>query len=38
MGIHDQHYEDFRALEEVAAEQVLGCHGSGVFDDGTYRR
>ena len=34
----DQHYDEFRELEQVAADQGLGCHPSGIFDDGTYTR
>ena len=34
----DQHYEEFRELEIVAAEQGLGCHPTNIFNDGSYRR
>lgn len=34
----DEHYEEFRELEVIAAEQGLGCHPSGIFNDGSYRR
>lgn len=34
----DNYYEEFRALEEAAAEQGLGCHLTGIFDDGSYVR
>ena len=34
----DEHYDEFRELEVAAAEQGLGCHSTGIFDDGTYRR
>ena len=34
----DKHYGEFRELEVIAAEQGLGCHGSGIFDDGSFRR
>lgn len=34
----DGHYEQFSALETVVAGSGLGCHASGVFDDGGLRR
>ncbi len=34
----DNYYEEFVALEEAAAEQGLGCHISGIFDDGSLVR
>jgi endonuclease YncB( thermonuclease family) len=34
----DKHYDEFRELEVVAAEQGLGCHPSAIFDDGSYTR
>jgi endonuclease YncB( thermonuclease family) len=34
----DRHYEQFRVLEEAAADTGLGCHATGVFDDGDARR
>jgi endonuclease YncB( thermonuclease family) len=34
----DNYYQEFRALEEMAAEQGLGCHESGIFDDGSLVR
>ncbi len=33
-----RHYEQFSALEAVVAGSGLGCHASGVFDDGDLRR
>jgi endonuclease YncB( thermonuclease family) len=32
------HYDEFRALEAAAAAQGLGCHPSGIFDDGDWTR
>tara|TARA_R110000772_G_scaffold14417_10_gene41684 strand:- start:2024 stop:2632 length:609 start_codon:yes stop_codon:yes gene_type:complete len=29
----DNFYEEFKALEEAAAERGLGCHLTGIFDD-----
>lgn len=34
----DNFYEEFVALEEAAAEQGLGCHITGIFDDGSFVR
>lgn len=34
----DNFYEEFVALEEAAAEQGLGCHITGIFDDGSLVR
>ena len=34
----DRHYEQFSALEAVVAGSGLGCHATGVFDDGDLRR
>jgi endonuclease YncB( thermonuclease family) len=34
----DNFYEEFVALEEAAAEQGLGCHRTGIFDDGSLVR
>lgn len=34
----DNYYQEFRSLEERAAEQGLGCHPTGIFDDGTFTR
>ncbi len=34
----DNYYEEFKALEEAAAEQGLACHLSGIFDDGSFVR
>ncbi len=34
----DNYYQEFRALEEMAAEQGLGCHATGIFDDGSLVR
>ena len=34
----DEHYEQFSALETVVAGSGLGCHGTGVFDDGDAKR
>jgi endonuclease YncB( thermonuclease family) len=34
----DNYYQEFRALEEMAAQQGLGCHTSGIFDDGSLIR
>ena len=35
---NDAHYEEFVQLEKEAAAAGLGCHPSGIFDDGSYRR
>ncbi len=35
---NDAHYEEFVALEKEAAAAGLGCHPTGVFADGSYRR
>ncbi|MBN4053982.1 thermonuclease family protein [Haliea sp. AH-315-K21] len=34
----DNYYDEFKALEEVAADQGLGCHLTGIFDDGSFTR
>ena len=34
----DQYADDFRTLEQQAARAGLGCHPSGIFDDGSYTR
>lgn len=34
----DYFYEEFVALEQAAAEQGLGCHITGIFDDGSFVR
>ena len=34
----DEHADDFRTLEQQAARAGLGCHPSGIFDDGSYTR
>lgn len=34
----DKHYDEFRRLEIEAARQGLGCHPSGIFDDGSLTR
>jgi len=34
----DQYADDFRRLEQQAAQAGLGCHPSGIFDDGSYTR
>ncbi|MBL8145565.1 MAG: thermonuclease family protein [Anaerolineae bacterium] len=34
----DQYADDFRMLEQQAAQSGLGCHPSGIFDDGSYTR
>ena len=34
----DKHYDEFRKLEVEAARQGLGCHPSGIFDDGSLIR
>jgi endonuclease YncB( thermonuclease family) len=34
----DNFYEEFVALEAAAAEQGLGCHMTGIFDDGSLVR
>lgn len=34
----DNYYQEFRELEQNAAEQGLGCHPSGIFDDGSLVR
>ncbi len=35
---NDAHYEEFVALERAAAQAGLGCHPTGIFDDGSTRR
>lgn len=35
---NDEHYEEFVALEQAAAAAGLGCHPTGIFDDGSTRR
>ena len=35
---NDAHYEEFVALEQAAAQAGLGCHATGIFDDGSTRR
>jgi micrococcal nuclease len=32
------HFNQFRQLEDQARTARLGCHPSGIFDDGTYER
>lgn len=34
----DRYANAFRALEQQAAQAGLGCHPSGIFDDGSYTR
>lgn len=34
----DAFYEDFRRLEQAAAQAQRGCHPSGIFDDGSAAR
>lgn len=34
----DLHYDDFLALEKTASSQNVGCHPTGIFDDGSDRR
>ena len=34
----DREFENFRQLEQLAARNNLGCHPTGIFDDGTYAR
>lgn len=34
----DGNYDNFLALERQAADDGLGCHPTGIFDDGNYRR
>jgi micrococcal nuclease len=34
----DEHYNEFRDLEREAASAGLGCHPTGIFDDGDTRR
>jgi endonuclease YncB( thermonuclease family) len=34
----DLHYDELLALEIQAAEQNIGCHPTGIFDDGSYVR
>jgi len=31
-------FANFRALEQAAAQANLGCHPTGIFDDGSYER
>ncbi len=33
-----EEFENFRALEQQAASEGLGCHPTGIFDDNTYER
>ena len=35
---NDAHYDEFRALEQAAAAAGIGCHPTGIFDDGTWSR
>ena len=35
---NDKHYEEFKRLEAEAEAAGRGCHPSGIFDDGSYRR
>ena len=35
---NDAHYEEFLALERAAAQAGLGCHPTGIFDDGSTTR
>ena len=35
---NDKHYEEFKQLEAEAAAAGLGCHPSGIFDDGSSTR
>ncbi len=35
---NDKHYEEFKRLEAEAAAAGLGCHPSGIFDDGSTTR
>ena len=35
---NDAHYEEFVALEQAAAQAGLGCHPTGIFDDGSTTR
>jgi endonuclease YncB( thermonuclease family) len=34
----DANFEYFRGLEEQAKNANLGCHPTGIFNDGTYER
>ena len=34
----DAFYEDFRRLEQAAAQAQRGCHPTGIFDDGSAAR
>ena len=34
----DEYADEFRALEQSAAQSGLGCHPTGIFDDGSYTR
>jgi len=34
----DEYADEFRALEQQAAQAGLGCHPTGIFDDGSYTR
>lgn len=34
----DQYANEFHALEQQAAQADLGCHPTGIFNDGTYTR
>ncbi|MFN8379149.1 MAG: thermonuclease family protein [Anaerolineae bacterium] len=34
----DAYADAFRALEQQAAQAHLGCHPTGIFDDGSYTR
>jgi hypothetical protein len=31
-------FEAFRDLEQQAATEGIGCHPTGIFDDGTFER
>jgi endonuclease YncB( thermonuclease family) len=34
----DRHYNAFRSLEQAAARNGVGCHSTGIFDDGNDTR
>ncbi|MDE2857263.1 MAG: thermonuclease family protein [Chloroflexota bacterium] len=35
---NDAHYHEYLVLERAAAQAGLGCHPTGIFDDGSTRR
>ena len=37
-GSDDAFFDSFRTLEQAAARASIGCHATGIFDDGNYER